>query len=115
MHVIRIVLFVCAMMAFGVKADGQTRFQFPTDNYESSISFSFGAANPDYEFKLHTGEDIISSSKGMPVYASADGMVMIASAWKKCPNWGYILVIEHSLSDGSKICSVYGHLDASTI
>ena len=51
----------------------------------------------------------------MPVFAAADGKVMLARPWKSCPNWGYILVIDHTLADGSHVSSIYGHLDASTV
>jgi hypothetical protein len=100
----------------GAKANGQPPvFQFPVSNYLASITQEFGEANPDYNNKLHTGQDIVAGSPGMAVFATADGVVMLARRWKACPNWGYILVIDHTLADGSHVSSVYGHLDATTV
>lgn len=97
-----------------------TVFEYPTDNYAQSLAqlphfFLFGDPNPRYGNNLHVAEDIRVSSPGMAVYATAAGRVMLARPWRDCPNWGYILVIEHTLLDGSKVCSIYAHLDRSTV
>ena len=43
------------------------------------------------------------------VYAVAEGVV-VDSGWYSS-TWGNIIVIEHSMPDGSKVWSVYGHLE----
>jgi murein DD-endopeptidase MepM/ murein hydrolase activator NlpD len=111
------ILLTCFILAAqqGVNAQIAEGFQFPTTIYESAITFDFGASNHDYGDKLHTGQDILARSHHMAVNAAAPGKVMFARRWKTCPNWGYVLVIEHTLSDGSKVSSIYGHLDPSTV
>jgi hypothetical protein len=92
-----------------------TGFQFPTTNYQQAITLAFGSPNPDYQNDLHTGEDVLASAHNMPVSAAATGKVMFARPWKSCPNWGYVMVIEHTLADSTKVSSIYGHLDSSTV
>lgn len=110
-------LALLMMMGMGgtCYAQTQTPFQFPTSNYLTAITFGFGSPNPKYGNKLHTGEDISASSRGMSVQAAGDGRIMLARRWKSCPNWGYILVIEHVLEDNSRVTSIYGHLDPTTV
>jgi hypothetical protein len=114
-HIPIIVTLVMGVI-FGPAADAQQpSFQFPVPNYLASITQDFGDVNSEYNNKLHTGQDIVAASPGMPVFATSDGTVMLARRWKSCPNWGYILVIDHTLSDGSHVSSVYGHLDATSV
>jgi murein DD-endopeptidase MepM/ murein hydrolase activator NlpD len=109
-------LLTCVLVCDGQTAD---HFEFPTRNYEQALLpphfLLFGEPNSNYGNKLHAAEDIRASSHGMEVFAAAAGRVMLARTWKDCPNWGYILVIEHTLPDGTKVCSIYGHLDATTV
>lgn len=49
---------------------------------------------------------------GEPVYAVADGKV-IASGHHS--GWGNVILVEHSLEDGSKVWSQYGHLQNRSV
>lgn len=48
-----------------------------------------------------------------PVYATAPGVVIAAAKYGS--TWGNIVVIEHTLGNGSKVWSVYGHLEDFTV
>lgn len=79
-------------------------FQNPLSNYRIS-GYTFGQDVPS-PGKVHAGEDLRAWTYN-PVYAIANGQVK-----KSGPATGYgrVIVIEHKLPDGSKICSIYGHL-----
>lgn len=44
---------------------------------------------------------------GEPAFAAANGIVVEANAF---PTWGNLILIEHTLGDGSKVQTLYGHL-----
>jgi probable HAF family extracellular repeat protein len=107
-------------------------FQLPTDNYPaespgcpapngSVIAQDFGCHNSRYLDKnkkpeLHVGQDVLASKHNMDVKPTAPGKVVFAQTHGTCAtNWGYVLVIEHTLPDNSKVSSIYGHLDPSTV
>ncbi|NUM25757.1 MAG: M23 family metallopeptidase, partial [Candidatus Buchananbacteria bacterium] len=47
---------------------------------------------------------------GTSVKSAADGKVMFAQARGTCvDNWVYLIIIEHMLPDGKKVCTLYGH------
>jgi murein DD-endopeptidase MepM/ murein hydrolase activator NlpD len=48
-----------------------------------------------------------------PVYAAAAGTVVAAARYGS--TWGNIVVIEHTLGDGSRVWSLYGHLEDFTV
>jgi hypothetical protein len=73
----------------------------------------------DYRPEFHPGEDWNNDSSGDdyggnrndagdPVYAIADGM--ISSAGYERRSWGYVVLIEHNLRDGTRLWSQYAHL-----
>lgn len=47
---------------------------------------------------------------GTEVVAVADGVVSYASWYKPCETWAYLLLIEHALVDGARVCSLYRHV-----
>lgn len=55
----------------------------------------------------HAGEDLRARTYE-PVYAIANGQVKRSD--KGIQGYGQVVVIEHRLSDDSKVCSIYGHL-----
>lgn len=59
----------------------------------------------------HLGEDVLMNYEA-PVYATSDGIVMHV---KQHTSYGFVIVIQHQLSDDSYVCSVYGHLRAKDI
>lgn len=63
----------------------------------------------------HLGEDwnrgTTSTDTGDPLYAIADGEVVYADMSPVISGWGPVLIIRHTLLDGSQIESLYGHLN----
>lgn len=71
----------------------------------------YNATNFGQDF--HLGEDWNKNSGGNtdcgePVYAIGNGVIVYAE--NAGPGWGNVLIIEHTLPDGKKIESLYGHL-----
>lgn len=61
----------------------------------------------------HLGEDWNKTTGGdtdcgEPVFATADGEIVFAK--DAGPGWGNVLMIEHTAPDGTKLRSLYGHL-----
>jgi Tol biopolymer transport system component len=102
-------------LVLGLTALGQNiadSFQFPLSQYEIS-GFNFGKPVLCGNLRLHLGEDV-GAEVLVPVRAIANGKV-IFSGTKGDPtqfdqNYGHAVVLEHTLTDGSKIVSLYGHL-----
>lgn len=59
----------------------------------------------------HLGEDyVVNDGAELPVYAAADGRVKHGMSHT---GYGYVVIIEHDLGEGLKVCSVYGHMRRS--
>ncbi|MCJ7425102.1 peptidoglycan DD-metalloendopeptidase family protein [Candidatus Bathyarchaeota archaeon] len=79
-------------------------FRYPLDEHWT-ISQRFGRWNTDWQ-GYHLGEDVLRSFEA-PVYAPANGVVKHNA---KRTGYGYVVIIEHQLMDGTSVCSVLGHL-----
>jgi murein DD-endopeptidase MepM/ murein hydrolase activator NlpD len=79
-------------------------FRFPLDGLWT-ISQRFGGYNYDWN-GYHLGEDMLRSFEA-PVFAPADGVVKHNA---NRTGYGYVVIIEHQLMDGTFVCSVLGHL-----
>jgi parallel beta-helix repeat protein len=79
-------------------------FRFPLDGLWT-VSQRMGRWNNDWQ-GYHLGEDVLRSFEA-PVCAPADGVV---KGNAKHTGYGYVVIIEHQLLDGSFVCSVLGHL-----
>lgn len=67
----------------------------------------FGAKNPgNTKLPFHIGEDVAIES-GTAVKAVADGTVVRSG---KADRYGVVVVVEHVLTDGTILNSIYGHL-----
>jgi hypothetical protein len=51
--------------------------------------------------------------RGEPVYAVADGVVAASGVYGG--TWGNVILVEHTLPDGSKVWSQYGHLETRLV
>jgi murein DD-endopeptidase MepM/ murein hydrolase activator NlpD len=68
----------------------------------------------DFGENRHLGEDWNKTSGGdtdcgEPVFATADGTIVFAK--DAGPGWGNVVLIDHTAADGTKLRSLYGHLD----
>lgn len=68
----------------------------------------------DFGENRHLGEDWNKTTGGNtdcgePVFAAADGQITFAK--DAGAGWGNVIIIEHTASDGTKIQSLYGHLE----
>jgi murein DD-endopeptidase MepM/ murein hydrolase activator NlpD len=69
----------------------------------------------DFGENRHLGEDWNANTGGdtdcgAPVYAAADGRITFAE--DSGAGWGNVVIIEHTAADGTKIQSLYGHLES---
>ena len=69
----------------------------------------------DFGENNHLGEDWNKNSGGNtdcgePVYAIANGEITYAA--DAGPGWGNVVIITHTLPDGTEVQSLYGHLKA---
>lgn len=67
----------------------------------------------DFGENRHLGEDWNKKSGGdtdcgQPVFATADGEIVFAG--NAGPGWGNVVIVEHTAPDGTKLKSLYGHL-----
>ncbi len=68
----------------------------------------------DFGENRHLGEDWNKTTGGdtdcgEAVYATADGLIVFAR--DAGPGWGNVILIEHTADDGTKLRSLYGHLE----
>jgi hypothetical protein len=68
----------------------------------------------DFGENRHLGEDWNkttggNSDCGEPVFAAADGQIVYAS--DEGAGWGNVVIVEHTAPDGTKVQSLYGHLE----
>ncbi|MGB7209033.1 MAG: M23 family metallopeptidase [Pyrinomonadaceae bacterium] len=80
------------------------------DSDEWYNALDFGADN-------HLGEDWNKNTGGNtdcgePVYSTASGDITYAA--DAGPGWGNVVIVTHSLADGTKVQSLYGHLQEIT-
>lgn len=115
-----IMLFVAGILvgpSMGWAQQVADSFVYPVDNYQSTLCFDWGEYRGG---SRHVAQDVQCSNPGAQVRSSANGEVMLAEphgcvcSGDPCyGNWGTIVVIEHTLSDGSKVCTIYGHISYS--
>lgn len=68
----------------------------------------------DFGENRHLGEDWNKTTGGNtdcgePVFATADGKIIFAE--NAGEGWGNVIIVEHVAEDGTKIQSLYGHLE----
>lgn len=71
----------------------------------------------DFGVNRHLGEDWNKTTGGntdcgAPVYATANGTITFAK--DAGAGWGNVVIVEHTGDDGTKIQSLYGHLESIT-
>ena len=83
-------------------------FQYPLTGTWSP-SQDFGGWNASWG-GYHLAEDVLADAY-TAVYASAAGQVRYTST--SISGYGSVIIIEHRLTNGSYVCTLYGHLSAS--
>ena len=71
----------------------------------------------DFGENRHLGEDWNKTTGGntdcgAPVYSAADGRIVYAQ--DAGAGWGNVVIIEHTAADGTRVQSLYGHLETIT-
>ncbi|HLX63240.1 MAG TPA: peptidoglycan DD-metalloendopeptidase family protein [Planctomycetota bacterium] len=83
----------------------------PIDGYfdakRKSFGFQIPAAGGLFADSVHIGDDCGWHRDLCAIVATGSGIVRQMSY---VPSWGHILVIEHTLPKGAKVCSLYGHV-----
>jgi putative cell wall-binding protein len=64
----------------------------------------------DWANKYHLADDA-GAPADEPVYATANGTVVLADDFGSYQNYGGLILISHKNVDGSSVVSLYGHLD----
>jgi murein DD-endopeptidase MepM/ murein hydrolase activator NlpD len=69
----------------------------------------------DFGENRHLGEDWNKTTGGdtdcgEPVYSTANGQIVYAK--DAGPGWGNMMIVEHTAEDGTKLRSVYGHMES---
>lgn len=86
---------------------------FPLAGDAPRLTQAFAAQNARFHGRFHTGEDWIADQDaltlGLPVLAAAGGRVTFSSpgAWGRD---GGVVILEHTLPDGTLAYTMYGHL-----
>ena len=103
-----LVIFELNLFPKIVTAQTADSFRYPLDGSWTVIQ-DFGVWNSTWG-GYHLAEDALASI-GTAVYASANGIVKFAQTGVS--GYGGLVIIEHILSDASKICTLYGHLSGN--
>ncbi len=92
--------------------------QLPVAGYRDNDGcFDFGdfrSSDASGTWGYHIADDYCASA-GTEVVAFADGTIRSnATRGTVANNWGPIVIAEHSLSDGTVVCAIYGHVDGDS-
>ncbi len=113
-------LVFCFFINSCLAYDSSDVLRFPLEGYSRGGNI-WGSYNFVGNNKYHLGEDVYANA-GMEVYAIGNGKVMHAMNHpltydennSPIRNYGGMYIIEHTLSSGEKICSLYAHLNFAT-
>lgn len=102
--------------AYPVGSDGYVTEANDGDGWYNAQDF--GVSNPDFDGKLHLGEDWNAESGGdsdcgSPVYSASSGTIVYA--YDAGSSLGKVVVLRHQLPDGSKVESLYAHLQSISV
>jgi hypothetical protein len=122
----RIIIALCFIGCAAELQAASDQWQYPMANwvYVRTGGFGFGETN-EYFPGYHCAQDtnVSRTPVGTPVYAAADGVVKFAGlvgGYGSIPcngrpgAAGYVVVIEHTFSNGSKACTTSGHVKGGT-
>jgi len=116
MNTYKLLLVVLSAISVTQSGWGQiaTSFDYPADDYFVN-GLGWGGLNDAYIIDglpgKHVAEDYLVDA-GTAVKAAGAGQVMYSRAHGDCPNWGYLIIIEHLLLDDTKICTLYAHSES---
>ncbi|MFW5692134.1 MAG: M23 family metallopeptidase [Chloroflexota bacterium] len=122
-HWLRLLLIVCGIVLLMPGSYQPTAAQdqcgtldvinYPIDQNTFQLAQNYGTASPRHQGRYHTGEDWFAgygATRGQPVRAVGRGLVTLSSptAWGVD---GGVVIIRHTLEDGSFVYSQYGHIE----
>jgi hypothetical protein len=84
---------------------------------EFTIGLDWGEINKAYKMAdgedgKHVAIDLVAPA-GTDVEAVCSGIVRFAREWHKCPNWGFLIIIESRTPDEKNFSTLYGHIKPS--
>lgn len=93
----------------------RVRSEKPTSQAKRDFDAWYNAQ--DFGENRHLGEDWNmntggNSDCGAPVFAAADGEIIFAK--DAGAGWGNVVIVEHTAPNGTKLQSLYGHLEKMT-
>ncbi len=96
---------------FDYPIGSRIRYTHASDGDGWYVAQAFGEWNGTFS-KYHLGEDWNAESGGntdcgFPVYSVADGTIVFAGIGT---GWGRVVIVRHTLPNGSQVESLYGHL-----
>ena len=109
-------LLLAARLGFGPTLDATTAVQwglplaaYPIDDH----CLAWGGLNNNFQRCGRPGKHVADDAcvpNGTQVLAVASGRLRYAGEVDDCfSNWGWVMVVEHTLPDRSIVCSIYGH------
>lgn len=84
--------------------------------YDVRVMQNFANPNPTYGNRQHAAADLarnVAATIGSTAYAAADGVVACTPTLAQVDYPGRVVVVEHTLSNGTKIYTQYGHLNST--
>lgn len=112
MRFLKILMLVISMIFMWNTSAEAVSFQFPHPNMENGRSGYDWLSLREGKGDCHLGDDY-GLPEGTPIYPVTTGTIRYAGQNGSASDgsgWGYLIVIEHTLEDGSKINTVYGHV-----
>lgn len=110
MHYLSISLFLASILLCWPQVGlAKTNFIYPLGSWRITTHQGDDVGGGLYHMGIDAGSEL---DAGAPVYAVADGIVREA---EERSQFGLVILIEHQLSNGSSVVSLYGHLDPTLI
>ena len=106
------ILMVAAVMGSTAPAAAAATFAAPVQPALIEPGCDYGDTECLDRGSRHAGVDYLPDESPEPVLASADGVVRIAAAdgTDASHDFGNVVVLEHTLAEGGRVSTVYGHL-----
>jgi hypothetical protein len=107
-----VTLLLTALIATSPAEAHAATFATPVEPFVVDRGCDYGDTTCSDPTRHHAGVDLLPDESPEPVLASADGIVRIAEsdASDASHDFGNVVVLEHTLPDGTHVSTVYGHM-----